>query len=105
MRKYKLCVQICAHLRTINGTTTGYFCATYASKFDRCKRAHDRRPQIIEEIRTNEKRILAERGVPFELLELEPYENVSEEEGDAILKEIKKALGGEEKEEDTSGGQ
>jgi hypothetical protein len=60
---------------------------------------------VIEEIRTNEKRFLAERGVPFELLELEPYENVSGEEGDAILKEIKKVPGEEEKEEDTSGGQ
>jgi hypothetical protein len=66
---------------------------------------HDRRPQIIDEIRTNENRFLAERGFPFELLELEPYENVSGEEGDAIPKEIKKALGMEEKAEDSSGGQ
>ena len=76
--------------------------ATYAAKFNRCKRVHDRRPQIIEEIRTNEKRFLAERGFPFELLELESDENVSGEEGDAIPKEIKKPLGMEEKEEDTS---
>jgi len=79
--------------------------ATYAAKFDRCKRVHDRRPQIIEEIRTNEKRFLAERGFPFELLELESDENVSGEEGYPILKEIKKALGEEEKEEETRGGQ
>jgi len=79
--------------------------ATYAAKFDRCKRVHDRRPQIIDEIRTNENRFLAERGFPFELLELEPYENVSGEEGDAIPKEIKKALGMEEKAEDSSGEQ
>jgi hypothetical protein len=79
--------------------------ATYATKFERCQRVHARRPQIIEEIRTNEKRFLAERGFPFELLEFGSDENVSEEEGDAILKEIKRALGVEEKEEETSGGQ